>query len=78
MAGNDRRKSDFDFLLAVAKGRRGAAAKKCGLGERTAYRRAAEGEFQKQVKELRNSDAGACRGAAGGHLHRQPARCGSC
>ena len=47
-------KGDLDFMLAVAAGAAiRDSARRAGIGERTAYRRAADIKFQSQVQRLR-------------------------
>jgi hypothetical protein len=54
MAGNDRRKSEFALLMALASGySMCAAARASGLSERTVRRRMEDSTFQEQVTALR-------------------------
>lgn len=54
MAGPTRKKADGALLMALACGATvESAARKAGLGERTAYRRLADPAFQEQLASLR-------------------------
>jgi hypothetical protein len=54
MLKRNRRRAEDALLLALASGATvEAAARQCGLSERTAYRRLADPEFRRQQQELR-------------------------
>jgi hypothetical protein len=54
MAGPQRKKNEDPLLLALACGATvDAAARQCGLSDRTVYRRLQDPEFQKRLERLR-------------------------